>query len=44
MQAIVDDILSILESDALIESARIVNYDETPSGKLEARIRCQLPK
>ena len=44
MQAIVDDILSTLESDALIESTRIVNYDETPSGKLEAKIRCQLPK
>ena len=44
MQAIVDDILSILETDALIEGARVVNYDETPSGELEAKIRCQLPK
>ncbi len=44
MQAIVDDILSILQADALIESTRIVNYDETPSGRLEAKIRCQLPK
>ncbi len=44
MQAIVDDILSILQADTLVESARIVNYDETPSGRLEAKIRCQLPK
>jgi hypothetical protein len=44
MQAIVDDILSILEADALVDDARIVNYDETPSGKVEAKIRCQLPK
>jgi Na+-translocating ferredoxin:NAD+ oxidoreductase RnfG subunit len=32
MQAIVDDILSILQADALIESMRVVNYDETPAG------------
>ncbi len=44
MQAIVDDILSILQEDALIESTRVVNYDETPAGRLEAKIRCQLPK
>ena len=44
MQAIVDDILSILQEDALIESMRVVNYDETPTGRLEAKIRCQLPK
>lgn len=44
MQAIVDDILSILQADALIESTRIINYDETPSGRLEAKIRCQLQK
>ncbi len=44
MQAIVDDILNLLEADALIEDARVVNYDETPSGKLEAKIRCLLPK
>ena len=44
MQAIVDDILSILQADALIESMRVVNYDETPVGRLEAKIRCQLPK
>jgi len=44
MQAIVNDILNLLEADALIESTRIVSYDETPSGKLEARIRSQLPK
>lgn len=44
MQAIVDDILSILQADTLIESTRIVNYDETPSGRVEAKIRCQLPR
>ena len=44
MQAVVDDILSILREDALIESMRVVDYDETPAGRLEAKIRCQLPK
>ena len=44
MQAIVDDILNILQADTLIEDERVVNYDETPSGRLEAKIRCQLPK
>lgn len=44
MNKIVDDILEILESNDLIQSTRVVNYDETPSGRLEAKLRSQLPK
>ena len=44
MNALVNDILEILEQHALIESARVVDYDETPAGKLEVKIRCELPK
>jgi hypothetical protein len=40
----VNDILAILKGDALVKNTRIINYDETPSGRLEAKIRCQLPK
>lgn len=44
MNKIVDEILEILETEPIIESRRIVNYDETPAGRLEVKIRCQLPK
>lgn len=44
MNALVEEILEILKTHALIKSTRVVNYDETPSGKLEAKIRCDLPK
>ena len=44
MNKIVDDVVDILKSDRLVKSTRIVSYDETPSGRLEAKIRCQLPK
>ena len=44
MNKIVDDILEILQGNELIQNTRIVNYDETPSGKLEAKFRSQLPK
>jgi len=41
---LVDDVLEILKSHALVKTARVVRYDETPSGKLEVKIRCALPK
>ena len=44
MNALVDDILAILEPHTLVESTRVVHYDETPSRKLEVKIRCKLPK
>jgi hypothetical protein len=44
MSALVDDVLGILRTNALVKNTRIVHYDETPSGKLEVEIRCQLPK
>ena len=44
MNALVDDILGTLRTNALVKNTRIVHYDETPAGKLEVKIRCQLPK
>jgi hypothetical protein len=44
MNALIDDLLGILRTNALVKNTRIVHYDETPSGKLEVKIRCQLPK
>jgi hypothetical protein len=44
MNKIVDEIIAVLEGNNLIQNTSIVNYDETPSGRLEAKIRCQLPK
>ena len=44
MSALVDDVLGILRTNALIKNTRVVHLDETPSGKLEVKIRCQLPK
>ena len=44
MNALVDDILKILQKHALVKTARVVNYDETPSGKLGVKICCDPPK
>lgn len=44
MRLLVNDILEILQANALVGNTRILNYDETPSGKLEIKIRCHLPK
>ena len=44
MNKIVDDILDILQTNDLIQSTHVVNYDETPAGRLEAKLRSQLPK
>jgi hypothetical protein len=44
VNTLVDDVLEILQQHALVKTTRVVNYDETPSGKLEVKIRCDLPK
>lgn len=44
MNTLVNEVLEILEQHALVKTTRVVNYDETPSGKLEVKIRCDLPK
>lgn len=44
MNTLVNQVLEKLETHALVKSTRVVNYDETPSGKLEVKIRCELPK
>ena len=44
MNTLVDDVLEILQTHALVKTTRVVNYDETPSGKLEVKIRCDFPK
>ena len=43
MNDLVSRVIYVLqEAHQLIESARVVNYDETPSGSFEAKIRCSL--
>lgn len=42
MIAFVDGLVSFLRSHKLVKSLRIVNYDETPAGKVELKIRCRL--
>lgn len=42
MPALVPEILSILRGHRLVRSLRIVHYDETPGGKIELKVRCQL--
>jgi hypothetical protein len=44
VNTLVKEILEMLETHALVKSTRVVIYDETPSGKLEVKIRCDLPK
>ncbi len=44
MAALVNDLLDLLQKNSLVKSVRIVNYDETPAGKLELKIRCRLIK
>ncbi len=38
----VNDLIKLLHKSSLVRSVRIVNYDETPAGKLELKIRCRL--
>ncbi len=42
MTALADDLLKLLREHPLVKSVRVVNYDETPTGKLELKIRCRL--
>ncbi|MEK6751029.1 MAG: DUF6516 family protein [Chloroflexota bacterium] len=44
MNKVVDEILEILQGNDLIQNTRVINYDETPSGRLEAKLRSRLPK
>lgn len=44
MHALVEDLLKTLRGHVLVKSVRIVNYDETPTGKLEVKIRSRLVK
>lgn len=38
----VDDLLDLLRNSSLVRRMRVVDYDETPSGLVELKIRCQL--
>ncbi len=40
--ALMDGLLKILQTHQLVKRVRVVNYDETPAGKLEVKLRCQL--
>ena len=42
MTGLADDLLNLLREHPLVKSVRVVNYDETPAGKLELKIRCRL--
>lgn len=44
MAAIADDLLNLLQQHVLVHNVRVINYDETPLGKLELKIRCRLAK
>lgn len=42
MNALVENILNLLQDHQLVESYRVINFDETPAGKIELKIRCRL--
>lgn len=42
MIGLVNDLLEQLHNHPLVRNVRIINYDETPAGKLELKIRCPL--
>ncbi len=42
MHALVSNLIELLQNHQLVEHVRVVNYDETPAGNLEAKIRCRL--
>lgn len=42
MPALVPDLLSLLRAHSLVESLRVIHYDETPMGKLELKVRRRL--
>jgi len=44
MNALIDALLDLLQGHRLVRSVRIMNYDRTPAGKLELKIRCRFAK
>jgi len=42
MSALTDAILSLLRAHPLITSVRVINFDETPFGKVELKVRCRI--
>jgi Family of unknown function (DUF6516) len=44
MSILVEQLLHSLRAHSLVKDVRLLNYDETPAGKLEVKIRCRLPK
>jgi hypothetical protein len=42
MNPLVRDILALLDAHPLVSSIKIVHLDETPSGRLEIKIRCRI--
>ena len=40
--ALVNDLLNLLHDCKIINNVRVLNHDETPSGKIELKIRCSL--
>ncbi len=42
MNTLVEQLLICLRTHPLVKDVRLLNYDETPTGKLEVKIRCRL--
>ena len=42
MPRLVDNLVDFLRGHSLVESVRVVEYDESPSGNLEIKIRCRV--
>lgn len=42
MAVLVSDLLSLLRAHSLVQSWRVIHYDETPAGKIELKVRCHL--
>jgi hypothetical protein len=44
MNPLTADLLAILRRHPVVRTARVVAFDETPSGRVELKIRCRLQK
>ncbi|MFN8493636.1 MAG: DUF6516 family protein [Caldilineaceae bacterium] len=42
MPTLITDLLNLLQKHQLVKHVRVLHYDETPSGKVELKIRCRL--
>jgi len=42
MSVLIGDLLRLLRARPLVHSVRVINYDETPQGNLELKMRCRL--